>query len=83
LSANTETFAQIESVFQDLDFRTKITRQELEEMFADFEDRYILPIKTGLEMAKVEINKLDKILLMGAGTRVPRIQELLTKFFDG
>ncbi|CAK5078353.1 unnamed protein product [Meloidogyne enterolobii] len=83
LSANTETFAQIESVFQDLDFRTKITREQLEEMFAEFEERYMLPIKSGLEMAKIEVDKLDKILLMGAGTRVPKIQEMLTKFFDG
>uniref|UniRef100_A0A914NH58 Hypoxia up-regulated protein 1 n=1 Tax=Meloidogyne incognita TaxID=6306 RepID=A0A914NH58_MELIC len=83
LSANTETFAQIESVFQDLDFRTKITREQLEEMFVEFEERYMLPIKNGLEMAKIEVDKLDKILLMGAGTRVPKIQEMLTKFFDG
>lgn len=83
LSANTETFAQIESVFQDLDFRTKFTRQQLEEMFVEFEERYMLPIKNGLERAKIEVDKLDKILLMGAGTRVPRIQEMLTKFFDG
>ena len=52
-------------------------------MFVEFEERYMLPIKNGLEMAKIEVDKLDKILLMGAGTRVPKIQEMLTKFFDG
>ena len=83
LSANHETFAQVECLFQDLDFRTKCTRQELEEMFKEFEPRLLEPVKSALKMANLSVDKLDRILLMGAGTRVPRLQELLGQFFNG
>lgn len=83
MSANAETFAQVESVFQDLDFRAKITRQEVEEMFGEFEERLQQPVNKAMQMAEVDMDKLDRILLMGAGTRVPRLQELLGRVFNG
>lgn len=52
-------------------------------MFNEFEERYISPIKNSLEMAKINVEEVDRLLLMGAGTRVPIIQSILTKFFEG
>ena len=40
LSANQDTFAQVESLHQDKDFRVKVTRQEMEELFADIFPRF-------------------------------------------
>lgn len=83
LSANAETFAQVECLFQDLDFRAKCTRQELEEIFQAFEPAFLAPIKAAMQMAQLPMEKLERILLMGASTRVPRVQELLGHFFAG
>jgi molecular chaperone DnaK (HSP70) len=53
----------VESVFQDIDFKTKITRQQLEEMFKEFEERMMAPINQGMEMAKLDDKeKLDKVM---------------------
>lgn len=82
LSANFETFAHIESVFQDLDFRIKVTRNELERMFAEFEQAYLTPIEMALQRANTTMENLERILLMGAGTRVPRLQHILGHFFE-
>lgn len=64
LSANSETFAQVESVYQDIDFKTKVTRQQLEEMFRENEERMMAPIGQAMEMAKLgDKEQLDKVKL--------------------
>uniref|UniRef100_A0A183BK71 Hypoxia up-regulated protein 1 n=1 Tax=Globodera pallida TaxID=36090 RepID=A0A183BK71_GLOPA len=83
LSANSQHFAHVESVFEDLDFRTKVTREELEALFHDFESCYLEPINDALRMAGLTVEQLDRVLLMGAGTRVPRLKTILRTFFQG
>lgn len=51
LSANTEIGVSIEGVMDDIDFRTKVTRQELEEITKDLIDRVTVPVKTVVERA--------------------------------
>ncbi|KJH43943.1 DnaK family protein [Dictyocaulus viviparus] len=77
LSANKYHFAQIESLHEDENFRAKVTRDELEEMIADMEPRVLQPIKSALAMAGKSIEEVDQFVLMGAGTRVPKIQDFL------
>ncbi|KAL3070006.1 hypothetical protein niasHS_017295 [Heterodera schachtii] len=83
LSANAEAFAQVECVFEDRDFRVKVTRDELEAMFKDFEERHMEPINVALTMAQLTLDKLDRVVLMGAGTRMPRLQTVLDIFLQG
>ena len=40
LSANTETWSQVESLHQDKDFRAKVTRAEMEALFSDLYPRF-------------------------------------------
>ncbi|EPB76773.1 hypothetical protein ANCCEY_04125 [Ancylostoma ceylanicum] len=77
LSANKFHFAQVEGVHEEQNFRAKVTREELEEMIVDLEPRFLQPIKDALAMAEKTMDQIDQFVLMGAGTRVPKIQELL------
>lgn len=81
LSANSQYFAQIESLFEDKDFRLKVTRDELENMIKDFEPRYLQPIHDALRMADFTGDKINQIVFFGGGTRVPRVKQLLQDFF--
>ncbi|TKR60474.1 hypothetical protein L596_027716 [Steinernema carpocapsae] len=83
LSANIDHFAQIENVFDEQDFRVKVTREQLHEMMTDLEPRFIQPVMDALKMAEMGIEQIDQVVLMGAGTRVPRIQVLIQEFFKG
>ena len=40
LSANHDTYAQVESLHQDKDFRVKISREDMETLFADIFPRF-------------------------------------------
>uniref|UniRef100_A0A1I8AM22 Hypoxia up-regulated protein 1 n=1 Tax=Steinernema glaseri TaxID=37863 RepID=A0A1I8AM22_9BILA len=83
LSANVDHFAQIENVFDEQDFRVKVTREQLHEMMADLEPRFIQTITDALKMAEMTVDQIDQVVLMGAGTRIPRVQALLQDFFKG
>lgn len=79
LSANTEHYAQIEGLIDDEDFKAKVTREELEEMCSDLWDRVANPMTLALESAGLTMDSISKIILVGGGTRVPKVQEILLK----
>lgn len=60
LSANIDHFAQIESLFEDKDFKVKVTRQQLEDLVKELEPRFLQPLIDALKMAELSI---DQVLL--------------------
>ncbi|KAJ3184592.1 Hypoxia up-regulated protein 1 [Geranomyces variabilis] len=77
LSANTDTFASVEGLIQDLDFRTKVTRAELEAMSTDLAARVAAPAQQVLKQANITLDDLDSLILVGGGARVPFVQAAL------
>jgi len=77
LSANTECFASIENLTDDIDFRTKVTRAELEEMAADLFPRINVPIEKILNESKLSLDNITSIILVGGSTRIPKVQATL------
>jgi len=80
LSANTECFAQVENVMEDIDFKVQITREQLHTMMTDTWDRVNKPVKMALDTAAMTMDAIDQVILVGGGSRVPKVQELLTEF---
>ncbi|XP_060862869.1 hypoxia up-regulated protein 1-like isoform X1 [Metopolophium dirhodum] len=79
LSANTEHFAQIEDLIDQKDMYIKVTREELEQLCKDLFDKVTLPALKALEASGLTIDHIKQVMLVGAGTRVPRIQDVLVK----
>merc|ERR1719410_2504472 len=80
LSANTETYAQIENVMEDIDFKVQVTREKLLELSADLMDRVTGPVERALTTASMSMENIDQVILVGGGTRIPRVQELLSQY---
>ncbi|CAD5214828.1 unnamed protein product [Bursaphelenchus okinawaensis] len=83
LSANAECFAQIESVFEDKDFKVKVSRDLVDKIIEENKDRFAQPVTTALEQSGLDISAVDQVVLMGAGTRIPKIQKLLGETING
>ncbi|VDN38202.1 unnamed protein product [Gongylonema pulchrum] len=83
LSANVNITAQVEGVHEEQHFMMPLTRQELEESISDLEPKFVQPIVDALKMAELSPEQIDHVVLMGGGTRVPRLRQLLQKFFKG
>ncbi|KAJ8461803.1 hypothetical protein ONZ45_g18168 [Pleurotus djamor] len=74
LSANTEATATVESAAFDLDFRTKVTRAEFEEICSDLRPRFAQPIWDALVNAGISLDNVTSVILTGGSTRTPMIQ---------
>lgn len=57
----------------------QVTRDELEQMSADLMERVAGPLERALASAKMSMEQVDHLIIVGAGTRMPKVQETLTK----
>ncbi|XP_051164816.1 hypoxia up-regulated protein 1 isoform X3 [Leptopilina boulardi] len=80
LSANSEFYAQVEGLIDDHDFKLLVTREKLEELCADLFERALNPIKDALKSSALTMDLITQVVLVGAGTRVPKIQDMLSEF---
>ncbi len=58
-----------------------IDRATLEELVGDLVERTIEPCKIALKDAGVTVQQLDTIILVGGMTRMPKVQEVVKRFF--
>ena len=83
LSSCTTAFIEIDSLYEGIDFSTTLSRAKFENIVNHILNRCIKPVETVLKDAKVSKDEVDEIVLVGGTTRVPKIQEMLSKFFNG
>ena len=63
-----------------LHFEATLTRAEFDSLTADLVERAMVPTKKALADAGLNVNQIDKILLVGGSTRIPAVQEAVKKF---
>ena len=80
LSANQDTSASFESLYEDVDFRYKLSRSKFEEMASEFINSVDTPIHQALSIAQLEFKDIDSIILHGGATRTPFVQRKLEDF---
>lgn len=83
LSANTQTYAQIENVMEDIDFKVQVTRDTFHELNKDFFEKVTKPIDMALATFGGSLDEISEVILVGGGTRVPKVQELLVQHLGG
>ncbi|ODQ51020.1 heat shock protein sks2 [Saitoella complicata NRRL Y-17804] len=83
LSSVTQTTVEIDSLYQGVDFSANITRARFEDLCAVTFKSTVDPLEKVLKDSKIEKSKVDDIVLVGGSTRIPKIQKLVSDFFDG
>ena len=63
-----------------LHFEATLTRAEFDRITADLVERTMVPTKKALADAGLNVNQIDKVLLVGGSTRIPAVQEAVKKF---
>jgi molecular chaperone DnaK len=59
----------------------QLTRAKLEQMIRPLVDRTMEPLKRALDDAKKKPSDINEVVLVGGSTRIPLVQETVTKFF--
>jgi len=83
LSSSTQTSIEIDSLFEGIDFYTSITRARFEELNSDLFRNVIEPVEKVLNDSKLDKSSIHEIVLVGGSTRIPKIQSLVSQFFNG
>ena len=60
---------------------TKLTRSKFEQLTDTLIKRTIEPCRTALKSAKLNVDDIDEIILVGGTTRIPAIQKAVKDFF--
>ena len=59
----------------------KLTRAKFEQLADKLFERAIKPCEQALKDAGLATSKIDEVILVGGSTRIPKVQELVEKFF--
>ncbi|KAK5153047.1 Heat shock protein hsp88 [Oleoguttula sp. CCFEE 6159] len=81
LSANAGAPLNIESLMNDIDVRGFLKREELEELVKPLLERATGPLEQALAEAKLKVEDIDTVELVGGCTRVPSLKAAIQKFF--
>jgi heat shock 70kDa protein 1/2/6/8 len=83
LSSSTQAHIEIDSLMDGIDFNTVITRARFEDLNMDYFRKCLEPVEKVLRDANMSKGSIHEIVLVGGSTRIPKVQELLSDFFNG
>ncbi|KAM9907743.1 hypothetical protein OXX80_007508 [Metschnikowia pulcherrima] len=81
LSANTQAPINVESLMDDIDVSSSLTRDELEQYVTPLLNRIHVPIEVALKDAGLTTADIDSIEIIGGCTRVPCLKNKLSEIF--
>ncbi|KAJ5318711.1 Heat shock 70 kDa protein [Penicillium atrosanguineum] len=82
LSSAAQTSIEIDSLFEGIDFYTSITRARFEELCQDLFRGTMEPVERVLRDSKIDKASVHEIVFVGGSTRIPKIQKLVSDFFN-
>ncbi|EGV66327.1 Heat shock protein ssb1 [Yamadazyma tenuis] len=83
LSSVTQTTVEVDSLFDGEDFSANITRARFEDINSALFKSTLDPVEQVMKDAKIAKSAVDEVVLVGGSTRIPKVQKLLSDFFDG
>ena len=83
LSTQPQARAEIESLYDGIDFSEQLTRARFEELNADLFKKTLGPVKKVLDDAGLKKSEVDELVLVGGSTRIPKVRQMLQDFFNG
>ena len=83
LSSANQAQIELESLFEGVDFFSTMTRARFEEINGDIFRNTLKPVENVLRDSKKSKSEIHDIVLVGGTTRIPKIQQLLSDYFNG
>jgi L1 cell adhesion molecule like protein len=83
LSSSTVATIEIDSLYEGIDFNSTITRAKFENLCDSLFRKTMAPVEQVLRDSKLSKSDINEVVLVGGSTRIPKIQQLLSEFFNG
>ena len=79
LSNVTSTEISLPFITAEINYETTLTRAKFEELIDDLVTSTLEPVRKALKDAKLSAGDINKVILVGGSTRIPKVQELVKK----
>jgi heat shock protein 4 len=83
LSANSEAPLNVESIMNDIDASSKLSRETYEDLIAPVLDRIAIPLQQALTESGLSIDQIDAVELIGGTTRIPAVRARIQAALGG
>ena len=83
LSSAHQAEIECETLFEGEDFNTTMSRAKFEELSIDLFRKCMPPVENVLKDADIGKGQVHEVVLVGGSTRIPKIQQMLSEFFNG
>jgi len=83
LSSSSETTIELDALYEGIDYNSNIRRARFEELCSDLFRDAITTVEKVLRDAELGKGDIDEIVLVGGSTRIPKVQTMLSEFFNG
>lgn len=78
-----DTTIEIDALFENIDFRSLITRARFEELNIDLFMKCVDTVNTCLHDSSMDKSNIHDVVLVGGSSRIPKVQQLLQDVFKG
>ena len=79
LSNVTSTDISLPFITAEINYETTLTRAKFEELVDDLVESTLDPVRKALKDANLKASDINKVILVGGSTRIPKVQELVKK----
>ncbi len=83
LSSSTNANLEIDSLADGVDFFCPITRAKFEQLCDHLFKKCLEPVYQVILDSKLDKSQIDEIILVGGSTRIPKLQKMISDFFNG
>ena len=83
LSSSTQASIELDALHDGIDFNSSMTRARFEEIASDFCKTCMDIVEKVLMDSKVAKSDIADVVLVGGTSRIPKLQSLLSEFFNG
>merc|ERR1712038_280286 len=83
LSTAVHSTIEVDSLFEGEDFYPKIGRAKFENLCLEDFKKCMEPVRNVLRDSGVPKNEVQDVVLVGGSTRIPKIRQMLSTFFNG
>merc|ERR1712054_711370 len=83
LSASAQTSIEIDALKDGEDFSLVISRAKFEELCLTFFKDCMIPVEKVLKDSAIAKSSVHEVVLVVGSTRIPKVQQLISEFFNG
>jgi molecular chaperone DnaK (HSP70) len=83
LSTSTSATVDLEALSGGIDFTSQISRAKFEELNSDLFKKTLIPVTQVLKDSGMAKSTINQVVLVGGSTRIPKVQEMLSAYFNG